>query len=61
MKLEYYTKIQQSGGSLRTSIPLVVRELFDINKGNMLKWTIDPQKEHIIVEKVSEDETHETE
>jgi bifunctional DNA-binding transcriptional regulator/antitoxin component of YhaV-PrlF toxin-antitoxin module len=61
MKLEYYTKIQKNGGSLRTSIPLVVRELFDINKEDMLKWTVTPRTEQIIVEKVSKDEVPETE
>lgn len=61
MKLEYYTKIQKNGGSLRTSIPLVVRELFDINKEDMLKWTVNPRTEQIIVEKVSKDEVPETE
>lgn len=53
--MDYYTKVQTTGGSLRTSIPKTIRDLLDIQKGDYIHWTVDTKTEEIIIKKISDE------
>lgn len=38
------TKVQDIGGSMTTTIPSVIRDLYNIKKGDSVKWEIDFSK-----------------
>lgn len=51
MKLEYNTKVQSTGGTLSTSIPKIIRDLLELEKGDTVTWKIDLEEKTIILEK----------
>ena len=55
MKMKYYTKVQTTGGSLRTTLPKIVRDLLDIQKGDNLIWTIDTKTEEVTIKKADDE------
>ena len=54
MKMRYQTKVQTTGGSLRTSIPKIVKDLIELQKGDSLEWIIDTKTEEISIKKIDE-------
>ena len=52
MKMRYKTKVQTTGGSLRTSIPKIVKDLIELQKGDTLEWTIDTKTDEITIKKI---------
>ena len=52
--MRYQTKVQTTGGSLRTSIPKIVKDLIELKKGDTLEWIIDTKTEEICVKKIED-------
>lgn len=52
MSIKRITKIQKVGGSLRTTIPVLVKELYDLDAGDSLEWEINLEENKIVVSKV---------
>lgn len=50
--MKYKTKVQFTGGSLRTTIPKFLTDLIDLNQGDEIEWTIDTKTEQITVKKI---------
>jgi len=51
MELKKHTKVQTVAGSLTTTVPAFVRDMFDLKKGDTLEWTIDTKEEKITLTK----------
>lgn len=51
MKMKYTTSVQTTGGSLRTTIPKIVRDLLELQKGDKIVWTIDTHNDSITITK----------
>lgn len=51
MKLKYKTKLQQVSGSLTTTVPVFVRDLLELEKGDSVEWEIDTKDETILLKK----------
>ena len=51
MKLKYDTKIQATGGTLSTSIPKIIRDLLELEKGDTVTWEVDLDEKTIILDK----------
>jgi len=47
------TKVQVTGGSLRTSIPSYIVESLGIKKGDLIRWKYDNETKTITVETIS--------
>lgn len=41
MNLKYNTKVQSTGGTLSTSIPKIIRDLLELEKGDTVIWDVD--------------------
>lgn len=54
MKLKYRTKVQSTGGTLSTSIPKTIRDLYNLGKGDTVEWivSIDEQGTKVTLEKL---------
>ena len=52
MILKKKTKVQNSGaGSLTTTVPVFVRDVLDLEKGDTIEWIIDTKTEQIEIKK----------
>lgn len=51
MKLKYNTKIQATGGTLTTSIPKTIRDLLELEKGDIVTWEVNLDEKTIILNK----------
>ena len=51
MKLKYTTKLQSTGGTLSTSIPKVIRDILELEKGDTVVWNVDLSNKSISLEK----------
>ena len=49
------TKVQVTGGSLRTSIPSYIVDSLGIKKGDTIRWYFDTETKKITVESISPD------
>ena len=47
------TKVQVTGGSLRTSIPSYIVDSLSIKKGDTIRWYYDSDTKEITVEPIS--------
>jgi antitoxin component of MazEF toxin-antitoxin module len=47
------TKVQVTGGSLRTSIPSYIVDSLGIKKGDTVRWLYDSETKQITVEAIS--------
>ena len=54
MKIERNTKVQQGSGVLTTSIPQVISEIMDIQRGTPLIWTLTDEGK-VVVKKEADD------
>jgi len=54
--LKKKTKVQAVAGSLTTSIPVFVRDVISLEKGDTLEWIIDTKTERIEIRKVPDAE-----
>lgn len=41
MELKYDTKVQSTGGTLSTSIPKIIRDILELEKGDSVTWKVD--------------------
>ena len=39
--MKYETKVQATGGTLSTSIPKTIRDMLNIDKGDILVWEVN--------------------
>lgn len=51
MELKYTTKLQSTGGTLSTSIPKTIRDIFELEKGDTVLWKVDLTNKTISLEK----------
>ena len=51
MKLKYNTKVQSTGGTLSTSIPKIIRDLLELEKGDTVIWNVDLDEKTITLDK----------
>ncbi|WP_303737368.1 AbrB/MazE/SpoVT family DNA-binding domain-containing protein [Methanobrevibacter millerae] len=51
--MKYKTKVQSTGGTLSTSIPKIIRDLYNLEKGDTVEWvvSIDEQGTKVTLEK----------
>lgn len=52
MKVIKYTKVQSVAGSLTSTIPAVVRDLYKLEKGDTIEWTVDTKTDTITLRKI---------
>lgn len=52
MKLKYNTKVQTTGGTLSTSIPKVIRDILEIEKGDSVQWEVDLETRTVTMKKL---------
>ena len=52
MELKKKTKVQTVSGSLTTTIPVFVRDVLSLEKGNTIEWIINTKTEEIKIRKV---------
>ena len=52
MKLKYTTKVQSVSGSLTTSIPKIIRDFLELEKGNEIEWELDFNTQEIKIRKL---------
>lgn len=55
MELKKKTKVQTVSGSLTTTIPVFVRDVLSLEKGDTIEWIINTKTEEIKIRKVEED------
>ncbi len=51
MQLKYNTKVQSTGGTLSTSIPKVIRDILELEKGDTVTWKVDLSTKSISLDK----------
>ena len=51
MELKYSTKVQSTGGTLSTSVPKLIRDLLELEKGDTLIWKVDLTTKSISLDK----------
>ena len=51
MNLKYNTKVQSTGGTLSTSIPKIIRDLLELEKGDTVIWDVDHDDKTITLTK----------
>lgn len=49
------TKVQVTGGSLRTSIPAYIVDSLGIKKGDIVRWYYDKDTDNVTVEIISDE------
>ena len=54
MELKKKTKVQTVSGSLTTTIPVFVRDVLSLEKGDTIEWIINTKTEEIKIRKVEE-------
>ena len=54
MELKKKTKVQTVSGSLTTTIPVFVRDVLLLEKGDTIEWIINTKTEEIQIKKVKE-------
>lgn len=56
MELRKKTKIQNAGaGSLTTTVPSFVRDVLELEKGDIIEWIINTKTDEIRIKKVEKD------
>ena len=55
MELRKKTKVQTVSGSLTTTIPVFVRDVLELEKGDTIEWIINTKTDEIIIKKVEKD------
>ena len=53
MELRKKTKVQTVSGSLTTTIPVFVRDVLSLEKGDTIEWIINTKTEEIKIRKVA--------
>ncbi len=51
MELKYNTKVQSTGGTLTTSIPKIIRDFLELQKGDSITWKVDLDEKTISLTK----------
>ena len=51
MELKYSTKVQSTGGTLSTSVPKIIRDILELEKGDTLVWKVNLSDKSISLEK----------
>ena len=51
MELKYDTKVQSTGGTLSTSIPKIIRDILELEKGDTVTWKVNLQDKSISLDK----------
>ena len=54
MELRKQTKVQSVAGSLTTTVPVFVRDVLNLEKGDTIMWIINPKTEEIKIKKISD-------
>ena len=52
MELKKKTKVQTVSGSLTTTIPVFVRDVLSLEKGDTIEWIINTKTEEIKIRKI---------
>lgn len=52
MELRKKTKVQTVSGSLTTTIPVFVRDVLSLEKGDTIEWIINTKTEEIKIRKI---------
>lgn len=55
MELRKKTKVQTVSGSLTTTIPVFVRDVLSLEKGDTIEWIINTKTEEIKIKKIEEE------
>lgn len=53
--MNYITKVQTTGGSLRTTIPKFVADMMNIKEKDHINWIINPTTGQVILEKIQKE------
>ena len=53
MKVTYTSKVQRHGGSRLISIPKTIRDVFEIDKGDIVVWEYDVDEKTITLRKLN--------
>ena len=51
MNLKYNTKVQSTGGTLSTSIPKIIRDILELEKGDTVTWNVNIDEKIITLNK----------
>lgn len=54
MELKKKTKVQSVAGSLTTTVPVFVRDVLSLQKGDTLLWEINTKTDEIKIKKVND-------
>lgn len=55
MELRKKTKVQTVSGSLTTTIPVFVRDVLSLEKGDTIEWIINTKTEEIKIRKIEKE------
>ena len=50
--MKYNTKVQTTGGTLSTSIPKIIRDILELEKGDSVQWEVDLETKTVTVKKL---------
>lgn len=54
MELKKKTKVQSVAGSLTTTVPVFVRDVLSLEKGDTLLWEINTKTDEIKIKKIKD-------